>query len=316
MNYILTYQNFNESNGISDSSENITNSIWNDIESDIISDISANKKFNFDEIDFKLKDIIVEYNLIKNSENICNAITYLKNSVVENKYLKNIKIIVNIKYSILDEPFLYYIKTVLFHEILHVFQHYNFKLHNKFRSESFSIGSILPQLRQYIKTKYANYILDILYYSLSHELSAQIHQYYMYKKIGKHYEKINDIKNLLKNFNINNNLDESEILEINLIKDYIVKSIEFYSNNKKYNKKILKSLWSETDNNRFLDSLSILLKKKLKWLDEKMKLVDSKIGIKFDETFTYYGKLDDYKYFEIFNFIKENLNDCKSYYYI
>ena len=316
MNYILKYQNFNESKSISDSCEVVTDAIWNSIESNIISNISSSNNFDFDEIDFKLKDIVIEYNLIKSTENVCNAITFLKNSSVDNKYLSNINIVLNIRYHILDEPFLYYIKSVLFHEMLHVFQHYNFKINNRFRSESFSIGSIIPQLRQYINTKYANYILDVLYYSLSHELSAQLHQYYMYKKIGKEYEKIDDIRNLLKNFHIKLDLDKSEELEINLIKEYIIKSISFYSNNKKYNKHILKSIWSETDNNKFLVKLSDIIKNKLIWIDKKIKLVDSKIEIKVDETFTFYGDLIDYKYSEAFNFIKENLNDCESYSYI
>jgi hypothetical protein len=36
MKYIVRYGNFNESKGISDSCEKITNQIWNDIEGDII----------------------------------------------------------------------------------------------------------------------------------------------------------------------------------------------------------------------------------------------------------------------------------------
>lgn len=312
---ILKYQNFNESKGISDSCENIIYVIWKDIESDIFNNISNSKKFNFNESDFKLKDIIIEYNIVKTDENICDAITELKNSIIENSRLNDVIITMNIKYNVIDEEFLYYIKSILFHELLHVFQHYNFKINNKFRSESFSIGSVIPQLRRYIKTEYANYILDVLYYSLSHELSAQLHQYYMYIKDGKEYNKMQDIKKFLTNFNIKNNLDEYEELELNLIKKYVVKSINFYSINKKYKKDTLNSLWYE-NNNKFLEKLSNVIENKLKWIDKKIKLIDSKIGIKVDDTFTYYGDLDDYKYFESFVFIKENLSGCPSYYYI
>lgn len=317
MRYILKYQNFNESKGISESSEIVTDSIWNKIESDITNLTSSSNKFNFNEKDFKLKDIEIEYIITKNNENICNAITQLKDSIIEDKYIKNVKITINIKYNILDEPFLYYIKSVLFHEILHVFQHYNLILDNKFRPESFSIGSIIPQLKNSIKSKYVSYILDVLYYSLSHELSAQIHQYYMYKKENKEYKKIEIIKNILENFLIKQDLTEEENLELDFLKNHILNSIKFYTTNKNYNKDILNSLWNENNNIKFLNKLSNIIKNKLKWIDRKIKLINSKINdIKYDETFTYYGDLKDYKYIEFFEFIRKNLNDCTQYDYI
>ena len=297
MKSILKCQNFNESKGISDSCEKITDSIYDTIEPDIIDSISSFKKFDFNEDDFKLNDIEIDYILTKSKENSCNAISNLTTSP---------KIILNINYNILNEPFLYYIKSVIFHEILHVFQHYNLK--NKFRPESFSIGSVIPQIRQDIKSKYVNYILDILYYSLSHELSAQIHQYYMYKREDKDYSKLKDIIKLLDNFYIKS-LDKEENIELDFIKTHILNSIKFYTKNKKYEKDISKSIWIES-NREFLNKLSDIIKIKLKWLYKKIKLVDSKIGIKYDETFTYYGKLEDYQYIDTFNFIKGNLNDC------
>lgn len=308
MKYIVKYENFNESKCISDSSEKITNLIWDEVESDIINLNQISKKFTFSEDDLKIKDIIIDINFTKSGENNCNAVTNLKDSVVEDKYIKYVKIKIDIKYSLIDDEFLYYIKSVIFHEILHVFQHYNLKINNKFRPESFSIGSIIPQLRDDVKTDYVNYILDILYHSLSHELSAQLHQYYMYKINNKKYNKINDIKELLNNFKIKD-LDEDEEKELNYIKKHIFNSISYYTTNKKYKKNISSSIWNK-NNVDFLKGLAELTKRKLKWIDKKIKLIDSKLIIDYSETFTYYGDLADYKYFRFSIFIRENLNNC------
>lgn len=307
MKYIIKYNNFNESRGISDSSERITDSIWNDIESDVINFKKISKKFTFNEIDFKIKNLEIDVIISKGVENLCNSILDLKKSNIEDKYIKNVKITFSITYNSLCDPFLYYIKSIVFHEISHLFNHYNLKINNKFRPESFSIGSIIPQLRINIKTEYVKYILDILYYSLSHELSAQLHQYYMYKKDDIEYKKIYDIKKFISNLNIKK-LNDKEDTELTYIKNNILESIKYYTTNKNYIKYISNSIWIK-DNNQFLIELSKLMNKKIKWIDKKIKLIDSKI-IDYSETFTYYGELDDYKYLEFYNFIKENLNNC------
>ncbi len=308
MKYIVKYENFNESKGISSSSEKITNLIWDEVESDIINLNQISKKFTFSEDDLKIKDIIIDINFTKSSENHCNAVTNLKDSVLEDKYIKYVKIKIDIKYHLVDDAFLYYIKSVIFHEILHVFQDYNLKINNKFRPESFSIGSIIPQIRGDIKTQYASYILDILYHSLSHELSSQLHQYYMYKMDNKEYKKLNDIKELLNNFKIKD-LTEDEERELNYIKKHIFNSVNYYTTNKKYKKNISKSIWNK-NNVDFLHELSELIKLKLKWIDKKIKLIDNKLNIDYSETFTYYGDLCDYKYLNFSIFIRENLNNC------
>lgn len=308
MKYIVIYQNFNESKGISDSCEKVTNSIWNDIEEDIINSNNISKKFSFSEDDFKLKDIQIDFNFSKYKENSCGAITNLKNSEIEDNYLLNAEILFNIRYNIIDDAFLYYIKSVTFHEILHVFQNYNLKINDKFRPESFSIGSIIPQLRNNIKTKYVSYILNILYYSLSHELSAQLHQYYIYKIDGREYSKIDEIKNLLSNFKIKE-LDTNESNELEYVRKHILNSIKYFTNNKNYKKDIESSIWNK-NNDDFLIGLSNLIKYKLKWVDKKIKLINNKQKIDYTETFTYYGDLKDYKYLESSLFINENLNNC------
>lgn len=308
MKYVVKYENFNESKGISDSCEKVTNFIWDDIEDDIINTNNISKKFTYSEVDFKLKNIQIDFNFIGNRENSCGAITDLKNSVIEDSYLLNVRILFNVKYSIIDDAFLYYIKSVIFHEILHVFQEYNLKINDKFRPESFSIGSIIPQLRGIIKTKYVSYILDILYYSLSHELSAQLHQYYIYKIDDREYKKLDEIKNLLNNFKIKE-LDSDESNELEYVKKHILGSIKYFTNNKNYKKDIKSSIWNK-NNEDFLIGLSNLIKYKLKWIDKKIKLIDSKKMIDYSETFTYYGDLEDFKYLKFSLFINENLNNC------
>lgn len=308
MKYIVRRENFNESRGISDSCEMITNLIWDDIEEDISNFTNISKKFTFTKDDFKVKDIQIDFVLNKYKENLCSAITNLKDSTIEDNYLKFTKIVFNVKYNIIDDSFLYYIKSVIFHEILHVFQYYNLKINDKFRPESFSIGSIIPQIRNHIETKYISYILDILYYSLSHELSAQLHQYYIYKIDNKEYKRLDDIKNLLSNFKIKN-LDTKEENELDYIKYHILNSIKYFTTNDNYKKDISKSLWTK-NNVEFFNDLSNIIKYKVKWIDKKIKLIDSKSKVNYNEIFTYYGDLKDYKYLNFSVFIKKNLNNC------
>lgn len=213
-----------------------------------------------------------------------------------------------LKYNIIDDAFLYYIKSVIFHEILHVFQKYNLDINDKFRPESFSIGSIIPQLRDNIKTEYISYILDILYYSLSHELSAQLHQYYIYKINGRKYKGLDEIKKLLLNFKIKE-LNSEESKELDYIKKHILNVIKYFTNNKNYKKDIDSSIWTK-NNDEFLIDLSNIIKYKLKWIDKKIKLINNKKKVDYNETFTYYGDLQDYKYLNFSLFVKECLNDC------
>ena len=184
-----------------------------------------------------------------------------------------------------------------------------------FRPESFSIGSIIPQLRNIIKTKYGSYVLDILYYSLSHELSAQIHQYYLYKINNRYYKRLYDIKNLINNFKVNK-LNKDEEYDIILIKKHIVGSISYLSSNSNYKIDLEKSIWNESDIYIFLENLKKLLDNKVKWIDKKINLINKKIEdskiIKYDENTTLPHDWKMYDFFKRNNFIKENLSDSSS----
>lgn len=319
MKYIVRYENFNESKGISDSCEKILYKVWDCIESDIINSKSSNFKFDIDELDFKCKNIILNYDISKGENNVCNAQTILKESKIVNGYLKDIVINIDIINKEMSDEFIYYIESVLLHEILHIFQHYNILLGNKFRPESFSIGSIIPQLRNIIKTKFGNYILDILYYSLSHELSAQIHQYYLYNTKDKYYKRIFDIRSLLSDFKVSK-LSKYEESDVILIKKHIVGSISYLTSNKNYKSNIEKSIWNENDIYIFLDKFKNLLDFKVKWIDKKINLVNKKIedmkNIRYDENITLPHDWDLYYMSQKNYFIKENLSDSSNIEYV
>lgn len=60
MKYILKYQNFNESKGISDSCETVLYKIWNLIENDINNKSSNQIHFDVYEQDFKCKNVLIK----------------------------------------------------------------------------------------------------------------------------------------------------------------------------------------------------------------------------------------------------------------
>jgi predicted SprT family Zn-dependent metalloprotease len=315
MKYVVKYQNFNESKGISDSCENVLYKIWEQIEDDILLKKENIISVNIDEDDFKVKDLKLKYSITNSDDKTCYGITDVKNSEIEENHLTSSKIELNISIDEFDDEFIYYIKSVLLHELLHLFQHYNVLKGNKFRPESFSIGSILQQLRKNVNTKYAEYFLDILYYSLPHELSAQLHQYYLYKINDREYKKIEQILNLLRNFKIKT-LSTDEDKDILFIKKHILNSIKFYTDNKNYLSDINKSLWNISDNSLFLNEFEKLINKRIKWVDKKISLINNKLISKNEikyETIFLPSNWDDHNYSDIidtYKFIIGNLNDC------
>jgi hypothetical protein len=93
---------------------------------------------NIDEEDFKVKELKLKYSITNSEDKNCYGITDVKNSKIEENYLINSKIELNINIDEFNDEFIYYIKSVLLHELLHIFQHYNVLNGNKFRPESFS----------------------------------------------------------------------------------------------------------------------------------------------------------------------------------
>lgn len=311
MKYIIKYENFNESKGISDSCDIVLNEIWKTIENDIQSLKSNSMSFNIDRVDIKCKDISFTYNIQSGLDNLCNGQSLLKDSKIIDGYLTNVSIKLDIVYSDMNDEFVYYVKSVILHELVHIFQHYNLLVNNKFRPESFSIGSIIPQLRKIVDTKYGEYLLDVLYYSLSHELSAQLHQYYLYKLNNKNYNRLDTIEKIIKGFKIIN-LSKEQIGDVYLIKNHMYNSIKYLSTNKKYLRNLDNSIWNEKDIYVFLNKLKSILDKKVNWISKKKNLIDGKIKdskiIRYDENTTLPHNWEFYDILERSEFIKNNIN--------
>lgn len=311
MRYTSTYSLFNESKSISDSCEKILYKI----KDEIISEISKLKNGyiiqNIDLGDLKVNNLKISWNIEIGHNNICDGISDVKD-------FDNSNITLNISYFDMSDEFKFYIESVLLHELLHLYQYYNLKIKNKFRPESWSIGSIIPQLRKVVKSEYVIYLLDNLYFSLSHELSAQLHQYFLYKKNDKIYPRIFDIRKSLSNFYIKDDLSDIEIREIDLIKKHIINSILYLTKNKNYIKHVKKSIWYK-DIQPFLSELKIIFNEKVKWLDEKVKKIDSRVdgGITYETVSlpTNWG-FDNYEMEEDYRFIKEFINNCPKYNFI
>lgn len=312
MKYIIT-------SGISDSCDIVLNEIWKTIESDIQSLKSNSMSFNIDRVDIKCKDISFTYNIQSGLENLCNGQSLLKDSKIIDGYLTNVSIKLDIVYSDMNDEFVYYVKSVILHELVHIFQHYNLLVNNKFRPESFSIGSIIPQLRKIVDTKYGEYLLDVLYYSLSHELSAQLHQYYLYKLNNKNYNRLDSIEKIIKGFKIIN-LSKEQIGDVYLIKNHMYNSIKYLSTNKKYLRNLDNSIWNEKDIYVFLNKLKSILDKKVNWISKKKNLIDEKIKdskiIRYDENTTLPHNWEFYDILERSEFIRNNINDPIHIYFI
>ena len=174
--------------------------------------------FNFDKLDFKIKNLNINIKLYKYKENVCNAICNFNKTNTDNNILNNPAINFEIYYNNIDSDFIEEIESVILHELLHCYQYFNQQSNNKFIPMSWSIGASLIGLRKDIKNNNCKNILDLIYKSLQHEISAQKHQYYFYEKRNKLYPKINNIIKMLEDFNIFKIVDEND--DLNLIKKH------------------------------------------------------------------------------------------------
>ena len=226
---------------------------------------------------FKIKELSIQFNLIKGDEYFCNGLCDVTKSEIKDDYLINSSIVFDIGHiSLDDDDFIKYIHSVIRHEVMHLYQVYNLKVNNKFKPESWVIGSLLPTFRKFLKEEYSQVILNLLYSSLSHEIYSQLQQYYFYKKDSFEYQKIEKIIKDLDNFQIKNNLSDNEILEISNLKDYIVKGLK-NNNNIKYKKDVDKSFWNENDIYLFLDGLNKYFKHKSDLIKSKMKKINKEL---------------------------------------
>lgn len=296
---MLKFKQFNERRGISEDLENLYQDVENIIDFNYI-----DKEFKY--LHFKstintkrpieVSNLKIKFNYIKSNKYECNAVTLLNNSTYINKCLDKAEIHFTIYYIDIDQDFTFHIKSVLFHELLHIYQLVQIYNTNKFKPSSWSISNLLPNFRKIMQSEYTLYLLDILYQSLDHELYAQIHQYYYYKKEDRNYDKIYTIIDNLFNFKIKK-LNSLENIELDNIKKFILKALK-KDKNINYVKNVDDSFWDIEDNEDFLKELKIYFNKKANKIKKKIKIIDNRLNENIETEL---------------NKIIENINDLKTY---
>lgn len=279
-----------ESKGISTICITYRNTIFKDLEKSLISFDNINQKiyqdvqtfrYNLNDSAFPITNLIIVLNLYKYKENICNALSDVKNSIVLNNNIDSLRINFDIYINKLDYDFKFKIKSILLHELVHCYELYNIKIKNKSRPVSWSIGSILPFLRKTIKNKEVLNILDLLYKSIKNEAASQLHQYYDYKKDGKEYSEINDIINKLKSFKVDN-ISDDFIKDLELVRYHIFNSLKHEKNNINYLKDLDKSFWNKSINkenvNNFISDLKDLFNSSARYIEKKIILINKNLS--------------------------------------
>jgi hypothetical protein len=289
-----------ESKGISDICVQYKDIIWKNINDYIKNNINNLELkifiFNFNNDKFLINNLVLEFSFREENDNICNAKFIGSNSRIKDNIFYSPKIEFKIYYKQIDDEFLTYIESVLLHELLHCYQMY--KQNNKRIPSYWQYGSVLSQVRGNI-LKYnnedINHIMDLLYYSLEHEMNAQLHQYYDYLLKFKKYRKINKIENELRNYIIPINIDDKFISLLKYIITHFKNSLNVNSPNNNYKKNINNSLWSYelTDKNvvSFLKNLKNYFTNCADYINSKKRQIDRKI--KNDEHIDYTMKLSE-----------------------
>ena len=136
-------------------------------------------------------------------------------------------------------------------------------------------------------------IVNLLYYSLEHEMSAQLHQYYDFMLKGERYEKIFDIKKSLKDYKIPNEINNDFMKGMITIIYYFNNSLK--SNTPNNNN----SLWSYKLSENNIDSFLVNLKNYFNdcsdFIDRKINQINRKL--KNYEHIDYSMKLSDIEIF-------------------
>jgi hypothetical protein len=280
MNYLNGFYNFiNESNVFDELSSVIIDKFDKGEYNFIINEYSkslGNRRF-------KIKGLDVKFSLNVGDENFCNGLCDVTHSLIKDDYLIDSSIVFEIGYLDMNDEFVRYIHSVIKHEVMHLYQVYNLKVNDKFKPESWIIGSLIPTFRRFLKEDYSKVILDLLYISLSHEIYSQLQQYYFHKKDNLEYKKIKKIIEDLCGFQVKTDLSDNEIVEILNLKKFIIRGLK-NNNNAKYKRDVDKSFWN-LDIYLFLDGLK-------KYFHEKSNLIRSKVK-KIDRELDFEGKIND-----------------------
>lgn len=280
-----------EKQGISDICLEYKKIIWNNFLFNIKDDLLNNtinslnytnrisNNFNFDKDMFKVKNLNIVFNLKQSDIYSCGGITNLEFASYDNETntLKNPTITLTLVYNTLNKGFFNYVESVLLHEILHVYQRFNQK--NKKMDSNWQLGSMIPRFRK--ESKYINDILELLYYSLKHEMNSQLHQYYDLKQKNVKYKDIYDIINKLDNFNISDiQINNDTIKELNYVRDNYLKSLVYNKPNNLYVKNI-NTIWKKEININniidFLNMLNTIFKKSSEYLKRKIEKINTKV---------------------------------------
>lgn len=281
---ILGYDKFFERQGISDDLEKLNDYVLTKVNIDFKSKeyIIDNFKSSLNnKRPISLNNLKINFKYYKHYENICNAITKINNVTYNDDTLENIEIELNIYYiDENNEEFIFYIKSVLFHELTHVYQLMQLYNSNKFKPSSWSISNLIPAFRKFMKSNYIQDLIEILYLSLDHEIYAQVHQYYLYRKSNMNYDKIFDIIDKLENFEIKS-LTKLDEIELNKIKEYVLNSLK-NDKNTSYIINVDNSFWNEGVNSIFLIELKNHFKMKSNLLLKKIKRIDNRLNSDID----------------------------------
>ena len=272
-----------ESKGISDICLEYKNIIWKlfyDKMKEVLSNgnYSGQIIFSFKDEQFKIVNLMININLYDHFENICNAKFNGTKTSIRNNIFYNPIIEFDIYFKKFNKQFFRYIESIILHELLHCYQMY--KLENKKMPNSWQYGSILSKLRYSIREKDSDIdkIIDLIYYSLDHEINAQLHQYYDYILKNEEYDKIFHIENELRNYKIPNKVSDDFIFLMKIIIKNYNNSLESKSS---YTGIQNKSLWKYDLNKNNIESFLRSLKKyftnSANYLSKKIRQINRKV---------------------------------------
>jgi hypothetical protein len=254
---------------------------------------SITKSF-VDNKDFKIHELTIDIIFKKYNRNVCTGIVNQKDVIFDESgfmcypYMK-----LEIYFDDIDIDFEKYIKSVLLHEMTHIYQVYRMGGDKKIDS-NWNLGSTIAASRSHINNIYVKDLANILYKASEHEIMSQLHQYFLYKtEYGEQYQHIFDIQKSLSEFDTSKYIiDDNFINDLNIFRYIHNKRLDINKPNNKYYRNV-SFVWKREitfDNvQKFLKYVEEFVKKSLLFLNKKIKHVDAKCEIMLEgyDTFGY-----------------------------
>lgn len=315
MKHIKKYKEYlTESKSISDITVEYTNILWDDI-STLIENVKNdteslnmiylkryNKIYTLNDTQFKIKDLQVDIKIHKFKSNVCNGVADMQNiSYDDNDVLYYPLLKLEIYFTEFDDDFERYIKSVVLHEMVHIYQVYNMR--SKKMDSNWHIGNTIISTKNKINNVYVKQLSNILYRASEHEIMAQLHQYFLYiSEYNKPYPYIFDIQKSLSEFDTSKYvIDADFIKDLNIFRYVYNKRTEINKPNNKYYRNV-SFVWKKVityDNvHKFLKYVEDFVGKSLLFLNKKMKRVEEKCEI-IEEGY------DPHGYMRYINFLTE-----------